>query len=119
MKKQCSKNLEYREQPNSRPALTELAQSLRLTGAPGVAHLMLKPGQVRWCLTWFGLKAVRVAADVVELMGVNPQLVGDTCDQIRHSNGGLFCHRYGFHRLVALKTQEMGQSHWWGVAFSV
>lgn len=80
---------------------------------------MLKPGQVRWCLTWFGLKAERFAADAVELMGVNPQVVGGTCDQIRHSNGGLLFHRYGFHRLVALKTQEMGQSHWRCVAFSV
>lgn len=76
---------------------------------------MLKPGQVRWCLTWFGLKAESFAADAVELMGVNPQVVGGTCDQIRHRNGGLLFHRYGFHRLVALKTQETGQSHWRGV----
>lgn len=83
-----------------------------------MAHLMATPGQVRKCLTWFSLKADRFAADAVELMGVNPQVVHGTCDQIRHSNGGLLFHRYGFHCLVALKTQEIGQSHSRGVACS-
>lgn len=85
--------------------------------AAGGVDLRLVPGQVRGCLTWFGLKADRFAADPVELMGVNSQVVLGTCDQTCHSNGELFFHRYGFHRLIALKTQEIGQSHSRGVAF--
>lgn len=77
----------------------------------------LTPGQVRWALTWFGLKAERFAADAAELMGVHPQVVGGACHQIRHSNGGLLFHRDGFSRPVALETQERGPSHSGGVAY--
>lgn len=65
----------------------------------------------RWGLTCFGFKGVRSAADAVELMGVNSQSVRGACNQIRHCNRGLLFHWYNFHRLVALETQERGQSH--------
>lgn len=82
--------------------------------APRVAHLAGTPAcstKARWGLTWFVLKGEGFAADAVELMGVNPQMVRGACDQICHLNGGLLFHRYNFHRLVALKTQERGADH--------
>lgn len=94
------------------PTLTDLQSATTGRLAPRVAH-RLEPWfhLARWCLTCIGLKGDRLAGDAVELMGENPQVVLGPCDQIRHCNGGLLFHAYNFHRLVALETQERGQSH--------
>lgn len=44
-------------------------------------------------------------------------MVHGPCIQIRHGNGGLLFHWYGFHRLVALETQERANHTPGGVAF--
>lgn len=69
--------------------------------------LPIRLHRARCGLTCFGLKGDRFAGDAAEFMGVNPQVVLGPRDQILHCNGGLVCHRYTFHCLVALlETQE-------------
>lgn len=64
-----------------------------------------------WLLLYLTCLKGDIFADVVELMGVNLQMVLGTSDQIRHSNRRLLFHWDNFHRLIALETQERGQSH--------
>lgn len=102
--KWCSQALER----NSLDTSCELPSSR--SGLLGAPQSLL----VRWLLTCFGLKNDPGAADAVELMGVNPQMVGGAGVQIRYSNWGLLHHWYALHYfpcLLALETQESGQSH--------
>lgn len=73
----------------------------------------VSPSHLARCgLTCAGLKGDISAAGAVVLMGIHPQTVLGAFNQIRHSNGRLLFHPYGFHYLVtALETQERCQSH--------